>query len=199
MAGTGTTNDSSQGYHSISTSPTITTVENINKENIRTPLSFKNPLFNNQTIKRIDNIHSDSSDGDDHDRIDLNHKQTHSSKALYFVNSLCIESLTNSLPPSSPKSLVHSTSRQSLQQPLFILNNSYMTRSTQSLAASSSSTTTHIHTPIITNSSSTYYDYFQINGKLTKTQSILSSQQGPPKMGIKALNLTSSSNKVKHI
>jgi len=37
---TGTTNGSSQGYHSILTSPTITTVENLNKENIRTPLSL---------------------------------------------------------------------------------------------------------------------------------------------------------------
>ncbi|CAF2863849.1 unnamed protein product, partial [Rotaria sp. Silwood2] len=195
LTGTGTTNESSQGYHSISTSPIITTVENINKENIRTPLSFKNPLFNNHTIEIEENNQSDLSDDDS--QINLNQTQTDSSKALYFINNLCIESLKTPSSPSSSsqQSLVHSASRQSLQQPLFVLNNSYMTRSTQSLASSS-----NINTPITTNnSSSTYYcvkTHDQLNGT-NKRQSILSNQQlpPPPKMGLKALNHTSSSNK----
>ncbi|CAF4108695.1 unnamed protein product [Rotaria magnacalcarata] len=194
LTGTGTTNDSSQGYHSISESPTITTVENLNKENIRTPLSFKNPIFTNQKIQIDENNHSDLSDDDN--QINLNQTQPDSSKALYFINSLCIESLKNSSPSStSQQSLVHSASRQSLQQPLFVLNNSYMTRSTQSLASSA-----NMNTPIKTNNSTstTYYcvkTQDQFNGT-NKRQSIVSSQQLlPPKMGVKALNHTSSSNK----
>ncbi|CAF4235976.1 unnamed protein product [Rotaria socialis] len=194
LTGTGTTNDSSQGYHSISESPTITTVENLNKENIRTPLSFKNPIFNNQKIQIDDNNHSDLSDDDN--QINLNQTLPDSSKALYFINSLCIESLKNSSSSStSQQSLVHSASRQSLQQPLFVLNNSYMTRSTQSLASSA-----NMNTPIKTNNSTstTYYcvkAQDQFNGA-NKRQSIVSSQQLlPPKMGVKALNHTSTSNK----
>ncbi|CAF4558752.1 unnamed protein product [Rotaria socialis] len=193
LTGTGTTNDSSQGYHSISESPTITTVENLNKENIRTPLSFKNPIFNNQKIQIDDNNHSDLSDDDN--QINLNQTLPDSSKALYFINSLCIESLKNSSSSTSQQSLVHSASRQSLQQPLFVLNNSYMTRSTQSLASSA-----NMNTPIKTNNSTstTYYcvkAQDQFNGA-NKRQSIVSSQQLlPPKMGVKALNHTSTSNK----
>jgi hypothetical protein len=151
-------------------------------------LSFKNPLFNNQIIKREEqHIHSDLSD-DDH------HTQTESSKALYFVNSLCIESIKSSSPTPSQKSIIHSASRQSLQQqqqqPLFVLNNGYMTRSTQSLASST------INTPITTkNSSTSTYYCLKTNDEYsgtTKRQSILPSQQPPPKMGVKALNHTSS-------
>jgi hypothetical protein len=188
LAGTGTTNGSSQGYHSISASPTITTGENINKENIRTPLSFKNPIFNNQIKEQIQN---QDSDNDNDDQTHLNQIQTDSSKALYFVNSLCIESIKNS-PSSSQQSLVHSASRQSLQQqPLFVLNNGYMTRSTQSLASSS-----NLNTPITTKnpSTSTTYYYLKTNEEFNRRPAILPSQQ-PPKMGIKALNHTSS-NKV---
>ncbi|CAF3886948.1 unnamed protein product, partial [Rotaria sordida] len=199
LTGTGTTNESSQGYHSISTSPTITTVENLNKENIRTPLSFKNPIFNKQIIQIEENIQSDLSDDDNNNNHNHSHNQTQtdSSKALYFINNLCIESIKNSSSPSSSsqQSLVHSASRQSLQQPLFVLNNSYMTRSTQSLAS-----TSNINTPITTNNSpSTYYclktPHDQFYGT-NKRQSILSNQQlPPPKMGLKALNHTSTSNK----
>lgn len=198
LTGTGTTNESSQGYHSISESPTVTTVENLNKENIRTPLSFKNPIFNNQKIQIDEDNQSDLSDDDDDDnQINLNKNQTDSSKALYFINSLCIESLKHSPTSStSQQSLVHSASRQSLQQPLFVLNNSYMTRSTQSLASSS-----NIHAPITTSNSAstTYYcikTQDQFNGT-NKRQSIVSSQQLPPKMGLKALNHTVVSNKVR--
>ncbi|CAF3234329.1 unnamed protein product, partial [Rotaria sp. Silwood2] len=103
------------GYHSISASPTITTIENLNKENIRIPLSFKNPLFNNQIIQKEE-------------------KNTEG-----FI--LCIESLKSSSPSSSEQSLVHLTSRQSLQQqPLFVLNNGYMTGSTQNLTSSNINT-----------------------------------------------------------
>ncbi|CAF3592828.1 unnamed protein product [Adineta steineri] len=201
LTGTGTTNGSSQGYHSISASPTITTVENLNKENIRTPLSFKNPLFNNnnnnQMMKTDEHIHSDLSDDDNNQR-HLNQSQTDSTKALYFINSLCIESLQNPSSPSpsssSHQSLVHSASRQSLQQqPLFVLNNSYMTRSTQSLA---SSNMTIPPPPTNKNSPTTYY-CLRTNDELSgtnKRQSNLASQQPPPKMGVKALN-HSSSNK----
>ncbi len=199
LAGTGTTNGSSQGYHSISASPTIITVENINKENIRAPLSFKNPLFNNQIIQTKEHIHTDSDSDDDNNQKNLNQTQTDSTKALYFVNNLCVESIKNS---SSQQSLVHSPSRQSLQQqqqqqqqPLFVVNNGYMTRSTQSLASTSSS---NMNTPITTKNSSTTYYYLRTNDEFNgtnKRQSISSSQQ-PPKMGVKALNHTSS-NKVK--
>ena len=179
----GTTNGSSQGYHSISASPTITTVENLNKENIRTPLSFKNPLFNHQIIPQKE----DDSESDNED----NQTQTDSSKALYFINSLCIESLKTS-SSSSQQSLVQSTS----QQPLFVLNNGYMTRSTQSLASSSSTTTA----ATTKNPSTTYY-YLKTNddfgGQHIRRQSLSSSQQQPPKMGVKALNHPSST-KVKH-
>lgn len=161
-------------------------------------MSFKNPIFNNQKIQIDENNHSDLSDDDN--QINLNQTQPDSSKALYFINSLCIESLKNSSPSStSQQSLVHSASRQSLQQPLFVLNNSYMTRSTQSLASSA-----NINTPIKTNNSTstTYYcvkAQDQFNGT-KKRQSIVSSQQLlPPKMGVKALNHNSTSNKVRFI
>ncbi|UJR34181.1 hypothetical protein I4U23_021587 [Adineta vaga] len=208
ITGTGTTNGSSQGYHSISTSPTITTVENLNKENIRTPLSFKNPLFNHhhQMLKRDEQqLPSDLSDNDDDDDDQQqqqqqqhsqrrNQSQTDSKKALYFINSLCIESL----PESSSTSLIHSTSRQSLQQqqqqqqPLFVLNNSYMTRSTQSLASS------NLSTPMPNKSSTTYYcikTNDDSNG-IMKRPTNFSTQHipPPPKMGVKALS-HSSSNK----
>ncbi|CAF2495499.1 unnamed protein product [Rotaria sp. Silwood2] len=53
-------NGSSQDYHSISTSSTIITIETLNKENIRIPLSFKNQLFNNKNInQQQEHIHSD--------------------------------------------------------------------------------------------------------------------------------------------
>ncbi len=191
LTGTGTTNGSSQGYHSISASPTITTVENLNKENIRTPLSFKNPLFNNPILKVDEHTHSDLSDEDNNNPRHLNQSQTDSSKALYFVNSLCIESLKNASPSSSQQSLVHSASRQSLQQPLFVLNNSYMTRSTQSLASS------NLSASITTKNSPTSTTYYCLKTNddfigTTKRPSILPSQQPPPKMGVKALNHTSS-------
>ncbi|CAF1179254.1 unnamed protein product [Adineta ricciae] len=199
LTGTGTTNGSSQGYHSISTSPTITTVENLNKENLRTPLSFKNPLFNHQLSKRDEHLPSDLSDDDDDDdertphSKHLNQSQPDPTKALYFVNNLCIESLPE--PNSSHhQPLAHSTSRQSLQQqqqPLFVLNNSYMTRSTQSLASS------NISTPMTSKNSPTYYcvkTNDELNG-ITKRPTHFSSQPPPPpKMGIKALS-HSSSNK----
>jgi hypothetical protein len=181
----GTTNGSSQGYHSISASPTITTVENINKENIRTPLSFKNPLFNQQIIPRKE----DDSESDNED----NQTQTDSSKALYFINSLCIESLKTSSSSSSQQSLIHSTS----QQPLFVLNNGYMTRSTQSLASSSNNNN---NTPMTTKNPLTTYYYLKTNDDFSghvRRQSLSSSQQ-PPKMGVKALNHPSST-KVKII
>ncbi|CAF4702178.1 unnamed protein product, partial [Rotaria sp. Silwood2] len=105
-------------HHSISASPTITTVENLNKENIRTPFFFKK-------------------------------------KNIYrFVDSLCIESLKSSSPSSSEQSLVHLTNQQSLQQqPLFVLNNGYMTRSTQNLTSS------NINTSITTKNFSTSTTY----------------------------------------
>jgi hypothetical protein len=178
----GTTNGSSQGYHSISASPTITTVENINKENIRTPLSFKNPLFNQQIIPRKE----DDSESDNED----NQTQTDSSKALYFINSLCIESLKTSSSSSSQQSLIHSTS----QQPLFVLNNGYMTRSTQSLASSSNNN----NTPMTTKNPLTTYYYLKTNDDFSghvRRQSLSSSQQ-PPKMGVKALNHPSSTKEI---
>jgi hypothetical protein len=185
----GTTNGSSQGYHSISASSTITTVENLNKENIRTPLSFKNPLFNHQIISRKE----DDSESDNEDnQTDLNQTQTDSSKALYFLNNLCIESLkTSSFSSSSQQSLVHSTS----QQPLFVLNNGYMTRSTQSLASSSNN-----NTLITTKNPSTTYYYLKTNDDFSGhvRRPSLSSSQQPPKMGMKALNHPSS-NKIKII
>jgi hypothetical protein len=141
-------------------------------------LSFKNPLFNNQIIPRKE---EDDSESDHED----NQTQTDSSKALYFINSLCIESLKNS-SSSSQQSLVHSTS----QQPLFVLNNGYMTRSTQSLASSLS----NINTPITTKNPLTTYYYLKTNEDFSghvRRPSISSSQQ-PPKMGVKALNHPSS-------
>ncbi len=65
LNGTGTTNDSSQGYHSISTSSTVTNIDTI-----RTPLTFTNP----EKKEQQENVNSDLS------------------KALYFLNSLSIES-----------------------------------------------------------------------------------------------------------
>jgi hypothetical protein len=196
LTGTATTNGSSQGYHSISASPTIT-MENLNKENVRTPLSFKNPLFHNPSRDQQDDEHLQSDLSDDED-----HRSTKAdpSKALYFVNSLCVESLKRSSPLPSPsssqRSLVHSASRQSLQQPqqqqqpLFVLNNGYLTRSTQSLASSNA-------TPPITskNSATPTYYCLRTNDDLigsTKRHMSLSSQPAPPKMGVKALNHTSS-------
>ncbi|CAF2773454.1 unnamed protein product [Rotaria sp. Silwood2] len=105
-------------HNSISTSSTITTVENLNKEDIHIPFSFKK-------------------------------------KNIYrFVDSLCIESLKSSSPSSSEQSLVHLTNQQSLQQqPLFVLNNGYMTRSTQNLTSS------NINTSITTKNFSTSTTY----------------------------------------
>ena len=204
LTGTATTNGSSQGYHSISASPTIT-MENLNKENVRTPLSFKNPLFHNPSRDPPDDEHLQSDLSDDED-----HRSTKAdpSKALYFVNSLCVESLKRSSPLPSPsssqRSLVHSASRQSLQQqprqqqqqqqqqqqPLFVLNNGYLTRSTQSLASSNA-------TPPISskNSAAPTYYCLRTNDDLigsTRRHMSLSSQPAPPKMGVKALNHTSS-------
>ncbi|CAF2965694.1 unnamed protein product [Rotaria sp. Silwood2] len=83
-----------------------------------------------------EHIESDSDD-DNNGQIYLNQTQNESSKALYFVNSLSIESLQSASPSSSQQFLVHSISRQSIQQRLlFVLNNAYMTRSAQSLASS---------------------------------------------------------------
>jgi len=79
--------------------------------------------------------------------------------------------------------LAHSPSRQSLQQPLFVVNNCYIKRSTQSLSSSNNDST---------NSS------VKVDGESTRRQQILSSQQLPPKMGVKALNHTPI-NKVNHI
>jgi hypothetical protein len=144
--GTGTTtNDSSQGYHSISTSSTVTNIDTI-----RTPLTFTNPLYYKQ-----ENVNSDLSEEDDDD----------SSKALYFLNNLCIESCKD-------PTLVHSSSRQSLQQPLIVGNNCSINSNIDSSV--------------------------KIDGESTRRQQILSSQQFPPKMGIKALNHTPI-NKVNHI
>ena len=202
LTGTATTNGSSQGYHSISASPTIT-MENLNKENVRTPLSFKNPLFHNPSRDQQDDEHlqSDLSDDEDHRSTKVD-----PAKALYFVNSLCVESLKRSSllssPSSSQRSLVHSASRQSLQQqpqqqqpqqqqqPLFVLNNGYLTRSTQSLASSNA-------TPPITskNSATPTYYCLRTNDDLigsTRRHMSLSSQPAPPKMGVKALNHNSS-------
>ena len=116
-----------------------------------------------------------------------NSNPTDSSRALYFLNNLCIESQQEPSP-----SLVHSSSRQSFQQqqqqqPLFVLNNGYMTQSNQSLPASSSKPST-----------TTYY-YLKTNedfSEQNRRQSISTVQQ-PPKMGVKALNHNSSS-KVRH-
>ena len=129
LTGTGTTHESSQGYHSISTSPTTihnaiptttTTTENLNKENLRTPLSFRNPLFHDQILEQQgQSIPSDSDDDDDDDddrsNGPTNFARTDSSRALYFVNNLCLESQRDFSSPS--QSLVHSASRQSLAQP----------------------------------------------------------------------------------
>ena len=206
LAGTATTNGSSQGYHSISTSPTVvtSTTENLNKENIRCPLSFTNPIFQNQTtISNKQFIEPDQSDDEQQQQPPPTTNSNHASKALYFLNNLCIESMQT---PSSPSqnSLAHSTSRLSLSQqpppppepPLFVLNNSYLTRSTQSLA----STSNNIHSTPFTNktSAATYY-YLKTNEDFSRRQSISSStQQQPPKMGVKALNHTAS-NKVERI
>ena len=171
----GTTNGSSQGYHSISASPTITTVENLNKENLRTPLSFTNPLFNDQYLAKQDQQDSDT-DYEDHSN------PADSSKALYFLNNLCIESQQDPSPPPPPPPLVHSTSRQSFQQqPLFVLNNGYMTQNNQSLPSTSSS-----KPPPTT----TYY-YLKTNEEFpeqTRKQSMPTVHSQPPKMGVKALN-----------
>ncbi len=40
----------------------MATIENLNKENIRTLLPFKNPLFNNQIIQKEEHIQNDSDD-----------------------------------------------------------------------------------------------------------------------------------------
>jgi hypothetical protein len=180
LTNTGTTNGSSQGYHSISTSSTLTNMENINKENFRTPLSFKNPLYNLKDESQ--HIYSDLSDDEDNNKSDLsNQLQTDSSKPLYFINNLSIESMKS---PSSQQTLAHSTSRESLQQPLFLLNNCYAKGSTQSLASS------NIDTPLTTTNYKSKTDE-----KLNRRQASISSQQLPPKMGLKALNHTSA-NKV---
>jgi hypothetical protein len=67
-----------------------------------------------------------------------------------------------------------------------------MTRSTQSLASSS-----NLNTPITTKnpSTSTTYYYLKTNEEFNRRPAILPSQQ-PPKMGIKALNHTSSNKDV---
>ena len=87
-------------------------------------MSFTNPLFNQQYLAKQDQQDSDT-DYEDHSN------PTDSSKALYFLNNLCIESQQDPSPPPPP--LVHSTSRQTFQQqqPLFILNNGYMTQNNQ--------------------------------------------------------------------
>lgn len=202
----------------------VTNVDNLNKENLRTPLSFKNPLFNNPKIdEKHQSIPTDSSDDDEDDdeeenlvhhhqqnSTNFNLNQTDSSKALYFVNSLCIESQRDPSSPSQP--LIHTTSRQSLlpqhnqhhhqqqqqqqQQPLFVLNSGYLTRSTQSLSSTSNNNNGSINSRPLT--ASTYYclKTNEDSNGITKRQSILPSQSAPPKMGLKALN-HSSSNKVR--
>jgi hypothetical protein len=174
LTGTATTNGSSQGYHSISASPTTA-------DHLRTPLSFRNPLFSDRAHLSIP---TESSDDDEEDDEGESVDPVDSSKALYFLNNLCLE--------SQRESLVQSTSRQSLQQqqqqqqPLFVLNNGYISRSTQSLASTSSSSN-------VTNAS-TFYTV-KNNDELTgatKRQSVVAA---PPRMGVKALN-HSASNKV---
>ena len=152
LNGTGTTNGSSQGYHSISTSSTVTNIDTL-----RAPLAFTNPIYHKKEQQQ-GNVNSDlSNDEDEEDENDED-----STKALYFLNSLCVESCKD-------PALTHSPSRQSLQQPLFVVNNSYIKRSTQSLASSNVD-------PSV-----------KLDGESTRR---LSSQQLPPKMGVKALNHT---------
>jgi hypothetical protein len=180
--GTTTTNDSSQGYHSVSTSSTVTNIEQIKKEISRTPLSFKNHIFHN-------NQHIDSDLSDDDQSALSNQLQTDSSKALYFINSLCVQPSKGS---SHQQTLTHSSSQQSLQQqqPLFFLNNSYMTTSAQSLASS------NIDIPLSTENSTVYS--FTTNNEVnntTRRQPVSLAQPPlppppPPKMGVKALNHT---------
>ncbi|CAF4782551.1 unnamed protein product, partial [Rotaria sp. Silwood2] len=138
------------------------------------------------------------SDDDDNDQIYLNQTQNELSKALYFVNSLFIESLQSASPSSSQQSLVHSVSRQSLQQRLlFVLNNGYMTRSTQSLASSNINIS---NTNKNSSATSTAYYCLKTNDEFsvtTKRQSILPSQQQLlPKLGVKALDQTSSNKNI---
>ncbi|CAF3241710.1 unnamed protein product, partial [Rotaria sp. Silwood2] len=72
-----------------------------------------------------------------------------------FVDSLCIESLKCSSPSSSEQSLVHLTNQKSLQQqPLFVVNNGDMARSTQNLTSS------NINTSITTKNSLTSTTYY---------------------------------------
>jgi len=139
-------------------------------ENFRTPLAFTNSLYN----KQQQYIDSDLSDDND---------QTDSSKALYFINSLCLESFKDS---STQQTLVQSSNHQ--QQPLFVLNNCYISKSTQNLASSNIDTTSNSNNYCL-----------KTNEELNNTprrQPVSSSQQLPPKMGVKALN-HNSSNKVK--
>ena len=183
LTGTATTNGSSQGYHSISASPTTTVATG---ENLRTPLSFRNPLFNDRPHLSIPTESSDDDDEDDEEGESVDSPD--SSKALYFLNNLCLE--------SQRESLVHSTSRQSLQQqqPLFVLNNGYISRSTQSLASSSSSSNLTGGKAV---NPTTYYcvkTQEEFTG-ISKRQSVL---PAPPRMGVKALN-HSASNKVSSI
>jgi hypothetical protein len=128
-------------------------------ENFRTPLTFTNPLYN----KQQQYIDSDLSDDDD---------QTDSSKALHFINSLCLESFKDSSN--------HQSFQQ--QQPLFVLNNCYISKSTQNLASSNIDTTSNSNNYCL-----------KTNEELNNTprrQPVSSSQQLPPKMGVKALNHT---------
>jgi len=139
---------------------------NLNKENLRQPLSFTNPLFHDENL---DSSSSSSSERDEDQQ-----------KSLYFVNNLCLETSS-------------STSRQSLvqQQPLFVLNNGYLTRSTQSLVSSptnsNSNSTTNRFPP-----TSTFFCLKTTENP--RRQSIVSNQILPPKMGLKALS-HSTSNK----
>lgn len=159
-------------YSSSSTSSLKSTNEkvfrgNLNKENLRQPLSFTNPLFHDENL---DSSSSSSSERDEDQQ-----------KSLYFVNNLCLETSS-------------STSRQSLvqQQPLFVLNNGYLTRSTQSLVSSptnsNSNSTTNRFPP-----TSTFFCLKTTENP--RRQSIVSNQILPPKMGLKALS-HSTSNKV---
>jgi hypothetical protein len=137
-------------------------------DTLRAPLAFTNPLYHKK--EQQGNVNSDLSNDDDDD------DDEDSTKALYFLNSLCVESCKD-------PSLAHSPSRQSLQQPLFVVNNNCIKRSTQSLASSNIDSIN----PSI-----------KLDGESTRRQQILSSQQLPPKMGVKALNHTPL-NKVNHI
>ncbi|CAF2966359.1 unnamed protein product [Rotaria sp. Silwood2] len=111
---------------------------------------------------------------------------------------LSIESLQSASPSSSQQLLVHSISRQSLQQRLlFVLNNGYMTRSAQSLASSNINISNTNK-----NSSATLTAYYCLKTNdefsgTTKRQSILPSQQQLlPKLGVKALDQTSSNKNI---